>query len=78
MKITREQFMLAHAIAGCVNTTNPPFTAYDNQREATNEDPMYVENVAEMVASLINYDKMAVDDLQDVLTEVIQICNKKQ
>jgi len=74
-EITREQFMLAHCIAGCIQASNPPFCAYGYDEEEVNRDPDYIENVATQVVEFLHGDHMAVEDLIIILEKVLEKFN---
>jgi hypothetical protein len=69
-KQTREQWMIAHALAGAVNALNAPFCIgpWETTSEATH-DPSYCTNVALELAKLCT--PMALEDAIDILNMAI-------
>lgn len=72
---TREQWMIAHALAGVVQALNAAFVWNEEwgEREAVNDDPGYEERVAEIVAE--QCDHMAIDDAIGVLRRAYELAS---
>lgn len=59
--LTREQWMLANALAGIVNACNAPFCTNEHEkREEINRDPHYIDNVAGQLSQRCG--RMAIED----------------
>lgn len=73
--ISREQWMLATALAGAVNTCNAPFCAMPiTEQEAVNRDPGTIDAVAAELARQSS--RMAIEDAIDVLEQALVHCTE--
>lgn len=71
-KLTREQWMLAHSLAGVIQACNAPFCTSEDEKEAeTTNNPDYVKNVAKELAGLCS--RMMLEDVIAVLEEALKI-----
>jgi hypothetical protein len=68
---TREQWMLAQALAGVIHACNAPF-CYDEigEPEEINRDPRYIDNVATRLAELCS--RMAIEDTMELLEKALE------
>lgn len=68
--LTREQCILANALAGAINACNAPFCVGEREeREEINRDPDYVENVASELSRLCS--RMAIEDAMEILERAL-------
>lgn len=64
--LTREQWMLANALAGAINACNAPFcVGEDEEQEEINRDPNYIDSVASELSRLCS--RMAIEDTLQLL-----------
>lgn len=67
---TREQWMLAQALAGVIQACNAPFCADPmGEPEEINRDPHYIDNVATRLSELCS--RMAIEDAMEVLERAL-------
>ena len=68
--LTREQWMLANALAGIINACNAPFCVGEREeREEINREPDYIDNVASELSRLCS--RMAIEDTVQVLERAL-------
>jgi hypothetical protein len=71
--LTREQWILANALAGIVNACNAPFCVGEfEEREEINRDPHYIDNVASELSRLCS--RMAIEDTLHLLETALGKC----
>src|SRR5207249_951466 len=65
--LTREQWMLAQALAGVIQACNAPFCAdpLGEEPEEVNRDPLYLDKVATRLSQLCS--RMMIEDVIDLL-----------
>jgi hypothetical protein len=68
--LTREQWMLASALAGIVNASNAPFCVGEcEEQEEVDRDPHYIDNVAAELSRRCS--RMALEDTVQLLERAL-------
>lgn len=74
---TREQWMIATALAGVVNAANAPFCYSEHEaEEEVNRDSDYIDNVATQLSELCG--RMALEDTVQLLERAIEILSLRK